>query len=274
MTGTISDPRMTHEYVKTDLTGALYTVTLSRPAQRNAISVKFLSEIDQTFSQLPTEARAVLLRSDSPHFCAGMDLKENIARTPLDVMRSSQRWHAAFGRVQHCGRPVIALLNGAVIGGGLELALSCHIRIATPSTIYQLPEAQRGLFVGGGATVRVGRLLGVDRMIAMMLTGAVYNAEEGFRLGLSHFLLDEGEAAIRAYEIADRVTRNDPFINTLVLGALSHIGEMPSEAGFYTESLAVAIAQVGTSAGTRETLFASREDILGDNQARTAGSGT
>lgn len=256
---------MAYEYIKTEQSGALYTVTLSRSAQRNAINVRFLSEIDHAFSHLPAEVGAVLLRSDSNHFCAGMDLKENVARAPLDVMRSSQRWHSTFNRVQHCGRPVVALLNGAVIGGGLELALACHVRVATPSAIYQLPEAQRGIFVGGGATVRVGRLLGVDRMIVMMLTGSVYNAEEGFRLGLSHFLIAEDHAASQAQQIAERVSRNDPFINTLVLGALPHISEMSSDAGFYTESLVVAMAQVGTSASDRQALFTDRENILGNN---------
>ena len=87
-------------------------------------------------------------------------------------------------KIQFSGLPVVSAMFGAVIGGGLELATATHVRIAEPSVIFQLPEGRRGIYVGGGASVRVGRILGADRMIEMMLTGRKYNADEGLRLGL------------------------------------------------------------------------------------------
>ena len=91
----------------------------------------------------------------------------------------SQLWHRCLEPIEQGDVPVIAVLQGAVVGGGLELAAACHIRIAEQSTFYALPEGQRGLFVGGGASVRVSRLIGVARMMDMMLTGRTYGAEEG-----------------------------------------------------------------------------------------------
>ena len=95
-------------------------------------------------------------------------------------------WHRAFHEIEFGRVPVVAALKGAVIGGGLELALSAHLRVAESSAFYALPEGQRGIFVGGGASVRLPRLIGVSRMRDMMLTGRVHDAESGERLGLSH----------------------------------------------------------------------------------------
>ena len=88
--------------------------------------------------------------------------------------------------------PVIAVLHGAVVGGGLELAVAAHIRVAEASAFYGLPEGQRGIFVGGGGSARIPRLIGTARMADMMLTGRVYDAEEGFAIGLSQYLVDDG----------------------------------------------------------------------------------
>ena len=90
----------------------------------------------------------------------------------------------------------------------MELAASTHIRIAEPSTIFQLPEGMRGIFVGGGASVNVGRILGADRMTEMMLTGRKYNAEEGLALGLTHYTVDAGSAMDMARELARKVADN------------------------------------------------------------------
>ena len=93
-------------------------------------------------------------------------------------------WHAALERVQYGPVPVVASLQGAVVGGGLELASACHIRVADETTFFALPEGSRGIFVGGGGSVRIPRLIGVARMTDMMLTGRVYNAQDGERIGL------------------------------------------------------------------------------------------
>src|SRR6185436_5880067 len=132
-----------------------------------------------------------------PHFCAGLDLSELQERDAGQGLQHSRMWHAALDLVQ-CGPvPVIAALHGAVVGGGLELASACHIRVADETTFYALPEGSRGIFVGGGA-VRIPRLIGEARMADMMFTGRVYNAEEGERVGFAQYLVPAGKATEKA----------------------------------------------------------------------------
>ena len=134
-------------------------------------------------------------------------------------------------------------MRGAAIGGGLEIASAEHVRIAEPSTVFQLLEGRRGIFVGGGATVRVGRILGVDRMIEMMPIGRKHDAEEGTRLGLAHHALGEGEALPFARELAARIASDAPLSNYFMIQALARIGDMSRADGLFTESLCAAPAQ-------------------------------
>ena len=151
-------------------------------------------------------------------------------------------------KIQYGGLTVVSAMFGAVIGGGLELATSTHIRIAEPSTIFQLPEGRRGIYVGGGASVRVGRILGADRMTEMMLTGRKYNAEEGLMLGLTHYSVGEGEALPLAMELAEKVAKNAPLSNYVMIHALARIDDMPRDGGLFTESLCAALTQTSPDA--------------------------
>jgi enoyl-CoA hydratase/carnithine racemase len=139
--------------------------------------------------------------------------------------------------------PVIAVLKGAVIGGGLELACAVHLRVAERSTFYALPEGQRGIFVGGGGSVRLPRLIGVSRMMDMMLTGRSYDADAGQVMGLSHYLVEPGRGLDKALELARKVCGNAPMTNFAVMHALPRIAESDPATGYFTESLMAAIAQ-------------------------------
>jgi enoyl-CoA hydratase/carnithine racemase len=143
---------------------------------------------------------------------------------------------------------VISAMFGAVIGGGLELATATHVRIAEPSTIFQLPEGRRGIFVGGGATVRVGRILGADRMIEMMLTGRKYDADEGLALGLTHYRVGEGAALAYAQDLATRIAGNAPLSNYIMIQAIGRIEDMAKADGLFTESLCAALTQTSPDA--------------------------
>ena len=143
-----------------------------------------------------------------------------------------------FGRV-----PVVAVLHGAVDGGGLEIASTCHVRVAEASAYYGLPEGQRGSFVGGGGSVRVPRLVGVACMTDMMLTGNVIDAQEGRQIGLSRYLVDAGQGFEKACELAAKIATNAPLSNYAVMQALPRIADMSQPDGLFVESLMAAIAQ-------------------------------
>ena len=147
--------------------------------------------------------------------------------------------------------PVVAALHGAVVGGGLELASSAHIRVADSTTFYALPEGSRGIFVGGGGSVRIPRLIGTARMMDMMFTGRVYNAEDGERLGFAQYLVGEGQAFDKALELAERIASNAPLTNYALMHALPRIAEQPADHGFMTEALVSAIAQAAPEAKQR-----------------------
>ena len=148
-------------------------------------------------------------------------------------------------------RSVIAALHGAVIGGGLELASTAHIRVADRTAYYALPEGQRGIFVGGSGSVRIPRMVGVPLMMDMMMTGRVIQADEGQRLGFAQYLVDEGQALDKAVELARRVASNARMTNFALMHVLPRIAEAGRESGLMMESLTAAVAQSAPEAKAR-----------------------
>ena len=224
------------------------TLTMTRPGKRNAMCDALLHAIDGFFSNPPEGVKVAILTGTAGHYCSGLDLAEHQQRDAEGTMRHSRGWHAIMDRIQYGGLPVVSALFGAVIGGGLELATSTHVRIAEPSTIFQLPEGKRGIYVGGGASVRVGRILGADRMIEMMLTGRKYSADEGLALGLTHYSVGEGEALALARKLAAQIADNAPLSNYIMIQAISRIEDMAKADGLFTESLCAALTQTSPHA--------------------------
>ena len=250
---------MSEQLVKTSFEDSIYTLTLARPDKRNAISDRLLAALEAALVATPEGTRAIILAGEGKHFCAGLDLSEHQHRDAFGTMLHSQAWHRIFARIQNGGIPVIAAMQGAVIGGGLELATATHIRIAEPSTIYQLPEGRHGIYVGGGASVRVAKIIGPGRMCEMMLTGRILDADEGQRLGLSHYLVGAGEALAKAEELARRVAENAPMANWAMVTAIARIDNMSSDDGFFVESLAAAVVQTNPEIAERIGHFLARK---------------
>ncbi len=238
-----------------EMRGNVAVVRLTRGAKRNALSDALILAIRDVFDNLPDTARAAVIDGEGDHFCAGLDLSELKERDAGQGLHHSRMWHAALERVQQGPVPVIASLHGAVVGGGLELASACHIRVADATTFYALPEGSRGIFVGGGGAVRIPRLIGAARMTDMMLTGRVYRAEEGERAGFAQYLVPAGQSFDKAFELAERVAQNAPLTNYALMHALPRIAEQPADQGFFTEALMAAIAQSAPEAKDRVRAF-------------------
>ncbi len=239
---------MSEPILKIDIDGPIATLTMNRPDKRNAMSDSLLEALDGFFSKPPEDVKVAILTGTGGHFCSGLDLSEHVSRDAEGTMRHSRGWHRVMDRIQYGGLPVVSALFGAVMGGGLELATSTHVRIAEPSTIFQLPEGRRGIFVGGGASVRVGRIIGADRMVEMMLTGRKYSAAEGVALGLAHYEAEAGGALAMAREMAEKIASNAPLSNYVVIQALGSIADMPRADGLFTESLCAALTQTSPDA--------------------------
>jgi enoyl-CoA hydratase/carnithine racemase len=230
---------------------------LNRPHKRNAISEALLAEFEAAVRRAQDDARALVVFGHGSCFSAGVDLAELRALEATEAFRGSRAWHAAFSLLRHGRVPTIAALHGATIGGGLELAAACHIRVADETAFFALPEGTRGIYVGGGASVYVARLLGASRMADMMLTGRVLDAAEAERAGLVHYLTPQGEAKSKAGELAAKVAAMAPLTILGVLHALPRIQDMSEADGLFVESLMVALSMTGPEAAARLADFAA-----------------
>lgn len=246
--------------------GAVAVVRIDRPHKRNALDDATVLGLGAFFDSPPPWARAVVLDAAGDHFSAGLDLSELAARDAFASLQHSRMWHRAFAAIENGTLPVVAVLKGAVVGGGLELAAAAHVRVAEPSAFYALPEGQRGLFVGGGGSVRVPRLIGVARMTDMMLTGRVIDAVDGERFGLSQYLVGTGDGLSTALELAARMAENAPVSNFAVLQALPRIAEASGDQAYLLEALMAATASSSADAQQRMADFlAGRAAKVGAN---------
>ena len=247
--------RAAQQGVVLEMQDAVAVVRLCRPAKRNALSDGLIEALRDVFQNLPVQARAAVVHGEGDHFCAGLDLSELRERDAGEGVHHSRSWHVALNAIEQGRVPVVAALHGAVVGGGLELASSCHIRVADASTFYALPEGTRGIFVGGGGSVRIPKLIGVARMTDMMLTGRVYDAQDGERLGFAQYLVGAGEALAKALDLAKRIATNAPLTNYALMHALPRIAEQPADHGLFTEALIASIAQSAPEAKARVRAF-------------------
>lgn len=216
---------------------------LDRPGKRNALSDAMVKALDTHLAAVPAGVKALVLHGAGPHFCAGLDLSELAERSAAQGVAHSRMWHRIFDRLQFGRVPVVAVLHGAVVGGGLELASCAQLRVAESSAFYAFPEGQRGIFLGGGGSVRVPRLIGAHRVADMMLTGRVLSAEEGQAVGLSTYLVGPGEGLAKGIELARKIAGNAPATNFALMHALPRIAELGQDAGLLMESLMAGIAQ-------------------------------
>lgn len=228
--------------------GPIAHVVFNRPDKRNALNDELIAGLDRFFSTVSDETRAIIVSGAGGHFSSGLDLSQHVSREPLEVMAHSRNWHRVMALIAQSPRPVVAAMTGAVMGGGLEFAASCHVRVAEETVRFQMPEGMRGIFVGGGGSVRISNLIGAHRMTEMMLTGRSYSGLDGERLGLAHHCVPEGQGLDKAFELAERIVRNSPTINQLIIQAIAQIAAMPPEAGLYAESLTAALSQTGPDA--------------------------
>ncbi|MBU6359686.1 MAG: crotonase/enoyl-CoA hydratase family protein [Chloroflexi bacterium] len=237
----------------------LLIVQLARAQKRNALNDETVLGLECVFAAIPDQVGAVVLHGDGDHFCAGLDLSELRDRDAFAGVKHSRMWHRVMSAIEFGPVPVVVALHGAVVGGGLELASAAHIRVADVSTFYALPEGQRGIYVGGGASARVPKLIGVSRMMDMMLTGRIVRAAEGERIGLSHYLVESGQSLNKAIELANKIAANTRPTNFGITHVLPRIAEMGQEQGLLVESLMAGIAQDSAEAKVRMNQFLNKQ---------------
>ena len=222
--------------------GPVGILQLTRPEKRNALNDETVAGLHAFFAAPPAGVRAVVLCAAGDHFSAGLDLSEMTEASTLGGLEHSMRWHRAFREIEFGSIPVVAVLQGAVVGGGLELAAAVHVRVAEASAFYALPEGQRGIYLGGGGSVRLPRLIGTSRVMDMLLTGRVYGASDGAAIGISQYLVENGAGLERGIAIARAIAANADASNFAIMHALPRTAES-GESAYFLEALVASIAQ-------------------------------
>lgn len=231
--------------------GDIALIGLNRPEKRNAMSDRVVEALNDAVERAQTEAKAAVLFGTGPHFCAGLDLAEHLEKPLIAAVQGSRRWHRIFDGIERGGIPFIAAMQGAVVGGGFELAAAAHIRVADSTAFFGLPEGQRGIFVGGGGSVRIARLIGAQRMADMMLTGRTVSPEQMEVWGGVSYVVAGGKAKDKAVALARQAAGNAPMSNYAVINALPRIRDMSSEDGLFVESLMSSLTSVTPEAKAR-----------------------
>lgn len=250
MAGTDEAPVITYE-----LSDGIARIGLNRAKKRNAISDRVVEALHLAVERAQDEAKAAVLWGDGTHFCAGLDLAEHMEKPLIGAVQGSRRWHRVFDGIERGTIPFIVALQGAVVGGGFELAAAAHIRVADTTAFFGLPEGQRGIFVGGGGAVRIARLIGSQRMGDMMLTGRTVGPEQMEAWGGISYVVPEGQALEKALALASAAAQNAPLSNYAIINALPRIRDMSSEDGLFVELLMSSLASATPDAAERLRAF-------------------
>ena len=215
---------MTYTTLLLEQSGAIATITLNRPAALNALDATMFDELEQVFTQLSSDTglRAIILTGSGDRaFAAGADIRGLAATDATSGLAVSQRGQQVFSQIEQCGKPVIAAINGAALGGGCELALACTFRLASDKAKLGLPETKLGLIPGYGGTVRLTRLLGRGQALRLMLTATIVTAQEALYLGLVEEVLPAAELLPRAHQLAATIAALSPLGVSGVLESIS-----------------------------------------------------
>ena len=262
----MSEPLITYA-----LEGNMALIGLNRPDKRNAIHDPLIDALRAAVLRAHDEADVAVLYGHGSNFCAGLDLAESLARATGQIKpprkRRRHNWHEVFDLIARGPIPFVGALHGAVVGGGLELAMSTHVRVCDSTALFGLPEGQRGIFVGGGGTVRIQRVVGTTVMMDLMLTGRLLNAGEGLQEHVVRYVTPEGEALAKAKELAARIAKNALETNWMIINVLPRIQDLSHDDGLFVEQLNSARARPPEAEARLREFVDGKAKKLQDNQS-------
>ncbi|MFW6347879.1 MAG: enoyl-CoA hydratase/isomerase family protein [Cyclonatronaceae bacterium] len=213
------------------------TLTINRPKKLNALNNTVLDELGQAaeYVQHNDEIQALIITgSGEKAFVAGADIKELSTLDAGTGQQAAEKGQGVFARIEALGKPVVAVVNGYALGGGTELALACHIRIATSNAMFGLPEVSLGLIPGYGGTQRLTALVGKGRALEMILSGRMVKADEAVGMGLANALYGtKSDALKQAHKLISSMLKHSPVALQKAIQAVHAAG---SPAGFEVEA--------------------------------------
>ena len=229
---------MNFDLLLCDIDAPIAVVTINRPDKLNALNAQVMDELDACFVELARndEVRAIIITgAGDKAFVAGADIGQFSGMTHSDAEAFAKRGQSVFSRIESSGKPVIAAVNGYALGGGCELALACHIRIAASGASFGQPEVTLGITPGYGGTQRLPRIVGRGIAFEMILTGDPVSAERAERIGLVNAVVPADELLTEARRIAGRIAQRGPVAVTLSARAVL-AADLKLEQGLFVEA--------------------------------------
>ena len=222
-----------------DRAGAIARITVNRPDKLNALDGTVIRELGEAVTLVETDAgiRGVIVTGAGPKaFVAGADIGEIAGQGPIDGKARAMAGQRVFRRLERCGKPVIAAVNGFALGGGCELAMACHIRIAAENAKFGQPEVKLGIGPGYGGTVRLPRLVGKGRALELLLTGAMIDAQEAWRIGLVNRVVPADRLVEESESLLATILDNGPLAVRLCIEAVDAGLELSLDDGLLLEA--------------------------------------
>jgi enoyl-CoA hydratase len=246
--------------VRTEIRDGICIITIDRPKVLNALNAQTVEEIGQAFEQARGDdaVKAVIVTGGGEKaFVAGADIGELAQMTPITGKATAEKGQRIFAAIERFPKPVIAAINGFALGGGCELALACHIRIASEKAQLGLPEVTLGIIPGYGGTQRMARLLGKGKALELILTGDRIAAADAERIGLINKVVPPDQLMPTAEEMARKIASRGPLAVRAAIEAVTAGSEMPQEEGMFLE--AVLFGLLASSEDMREGMKAFLE---------------
>jgi len=241
---------MSYNNILTEITNGIETITINRPSQLNALNGETIAELSQEFksAEADNQVRVIVLTgSGEKAFVAGADIKEFANFSVEEGKELSRKGHdILFNLIENLKTPVIAVINGFALGGGLELAMSAHIRIASDNAKMGLPEVSLGVIPGYGGTQRLPQLVGKGIANELIFSAQMIDAKRAYEIGLVNQVVTQEELLETAYKLASRISRNSPMAISLAIEAVNAVHD-ESRNGFDTE-----IDLFGKAFGTKD----------------------
>src|ERR1700730_7979539 len=229
---------MTFKFLTLDVLDRIATLTVNRPDKLNALNDATIAELGHAINEIRVDdaIAGVILTGAGRAFVAGADISELSSQTPVLAKARARAGQDVFRRIETCPKPVIAAVNGFALGGGCELAMACHIRIASEAAKFGQPESKLGILPGYGGSQRLPRLVGKGRAIQLLITGETIDAAEAFRIGLVNRVVAADHLMNEARSMMKAILANGPLAVALCIEAIDRGLEMPLEEGFVLEA--------------------------------------
>ncbi|MGH7585566.1 MAG: enoyl-CoA hydratase/isomerase family protein [Gemmatimonadales bacterium] len=233
-----------------DLRDGVALVTFNRPDKLNALNTEVLGALREVVGRIESDEAirgAVLTGSGTKAFVAGADIAEMAGQTPVAAEARARRGQAIFRRIERCGKPVVAAVNGFALGGGCELAMACHLRVASRTARFGQPEVKLGIGPGYGGSVRLPRLVGKGRALDILLTARMVDAEEALRIGLCDRVVEPEAVVAEAEALVRTILEMGPVAIRHVIEAVDAGYEMGLD-----DALAFEAVKFGLLSGTED----------------------